>query len=282
MDKKNFVLSYYKNSAENFHIHMVSNSVEAKKPHTHDFFQIYYIMKGALLHYVENESSRLVQGDMFIIPPGAIHYIKPDADAVFYSFSFMPDFFDETAISNRIVSDFLKSIKPDKPKISISSKEFMQAESIMEQILKEFNEKPLGYIETIRSYATILITLLARNYLKTDKAALKPRFENKRQFVIHCINYIEHNFTDDISLEEIAKQSAMSKVGFCSLFSELTGHSFNKFLNICRIKKAIEYINKGYKISAVYGLCGYNDFSTFYRNFKKITGVSPKEYKNNL
>ena len=40
-----------------------------------------------------------------------------------------------------------------------------------------------------------------------------------------------------------------------------------------------ELIKKGYKITAIYGLCGYNDFSTFYRNFKKIMGVSPDIYK---
>ena len=47
--------------------------------------------------------------------------------------------------------------------------------------------------------------------------------------------------------------------------------------------KAEEYlIKKGYKITAIYGLCGYDDFTTFYRNFKKIIGVSPKEYKNKI
>ncbi|MBE6804709.1 MAG: hypothetical protein E7528_07425, partial [Ruminococcaceae bacterium] len=152
----------------------------------------------------------LMQGDMFIIPPKATHYISPNADAVFYSFSFMPDFIGDA--ENKLAANFLRSLQSDiRPKISISNKEFLYAESIMEHMLKEFTEKPLGYIDTIHSCAVILITILARNYFESDKAAIKPLFENNRQFVLHCINYIENNFSDRISLEEIAKQSAMSK-----------------------------------------------------------------------
>ena len=100
-----------------------------------------------------------------------------------------------------------------------------------------------------------------------------------KQFVLHCIDYIEKNYTDDLSLEEILEHSGVSRGNFCALFSELTGHTFNSYLNLCRIKKATEYINRGYKITSIYGLCGYNDFSTFFRNFKKVMGISPKEYQ---
>ncbi len=284
MDIKNFVLSYYKNSSPDFHIHKVEESVEAQKPHKHEYFQIYYITKGSLTHIVENKASCLSHGDMFILPPKTIHYIIPDKEAVFYSFSFMSDFLGEPTTANRIAINFLRSLKNDKSKeirskISSNSKDIFYLEGIMEHILKEFNEKPLGYDETIRSYTIILITMLARSYFDNNKDSLTDYFENNRLFVMHCVEYIENNFTDNISLEEMSKRCAMSKGNFCSLFYKLTGYSFNNYLNLCRIKKATEYINQGYKITAVYGLCGYNDFSTFYRNFKKIMGISPKQYK---
>lgn len=286
MDIKNFVLSYYKNSAEDFHIHRVENTFEARKPHTHAYFQIYYIMRGSLIHFVEDDSSRLTHGDMFIIPPEKAHYIAPEPDTVFYSFSFMPGFLGESAPSNRLAASFLRSLQSDtnqsiRPKVSVEPEEIFYVENIMEHILKEFEQKPLGYNETVRSYALLLVTMLARSYFETHSDALPDHFETSRQFVMHCIEYIENNFTDKISLEEISKRSAMSKSSFCKMFQSMTGHSFNNYLNICRIRKAAEYIKQGYKITAVYGICGYNDFSTFYRNFKNIMGVSPQEYKQN-
>ncbi len=92
---------------------------------------------------------------------------------------------------------------------------------------------------------------------------------------------MKENFEKEISLDSMVRLSAMSKSNFCSIFYSVTGKTFNHYLNTIRIHKAAEYIKAGYKITAIYGLCGYNDFSTFYRNFKKIMGISPKEYAIN-
>ncbi|MBQ2696025.1 MAG: helix-turn-helix transcriptional regulator [Clostridia bacterium] len=282
MNVKNFVLSYYNNAAENFHIQKVEKAYEAKKPHTHEYFQIYYIAKGCLTHFIGNKSSKLRQSDMFIIPPGVMHYILPEPSTVFYSFSFMPEFLGEGNPNNKLVTLFLRSLLTKKnilPKVSIDSDDIFHIESIMERMLNEFCCKKFCRNEIIHSYAVLLVAELARNYF--EKNTLPEYFDNSKEFVLHCIEYIENNFTDHITLDDISKRSAMSKNSFCSLFYKLTGHSFNSYLNLCRIKKATEYIKDGYKITAIYGLCGYTDFSTFYRNFKKIMGVSPKEYKNN-
>lgn len=288
MDIKNFVLTYYKNAADGFHIHRVEKSTEAQKPHTHMYFQIYYVIKGTLTHFVSGESSHLSRGDMSIIPPGTVHYINPEQDTVFYSFSFMPDSLGEPGQHNRLAINFLRSLQSDtdnyqiRPKITLPSDEIFYVEGIMEHILKEFTEKPFGHGETIRSYAILLITMFARSYFEARPGDMTSHFEDNRQFVLHCIQYIDHNFADKLSLEEIAKRSAMSKSCFCKLFYQITGHSFNNYLNMCRIKQATVYIRQGYKITGVYGLCGYSDFSTFYRNFRKFMGISPQTYKEQL
>lgn len=279
MDVKNFVLSYYKDSDENFHIQKVTDTVEAKKPHTHDYFQIYYVAKGSIVHFVEGESSNLNQGDMFIIPPHTAHYISTAEGSVFYSFSFMPTFMGG---HNKLVQSFLTSLKGNGrilPKVSADAKDVFFTETVMERMTEEFTSRPIGYADTVRAYAVMLITVLARNYF--EKSNVSDYFENSKQYVLHCIRYVEENCAEPITLDGMARRSAMSRGTFCTLFKSLTGHSFNSYLNLCRIKKAAEYIKSGYKITAVYGLCGYNDFSTFYRNFKKIMRVSPKDYAKN-
>ncbi len=284
MDIKNFILSYYKDSTDGFYIHRVEKTVEARKPHTHEYFQIYYIIKGRLEHFVENESSFMTHGDMFIIPPGVKHYIAPDDDTVFYAFSFMPDFFGDMNTSNRMALNFLRELQAEKntsvrPKFSVASDEIFFVESTIEHMFKEFTKKEFGFGETIRAYALFLITLIARSYFEKGGENISAHFENNKEYVLYCVRYIEENFAEKISLEEIAKRSAMSRSSFCKLFSDITGYSFNNYLNMCRIKKSVEYIKAGYKITAIYGLCGYNDFSTFFRNFKKFMGISPQDYR---
>lgn len=287
MNIKNFVLPYYENSTENFHIQKLDKVTEAQNPHTHEYFQIYFISKGTLEHYIENESAHLNQGDMFIIPPGITHYISPSPNTVFYSLSFTEDLLGEQVANNKLSKNFLrllqsKEIKHIKPKISINTNDIFYIESIMAQILKEFETKPFAYTDTVQIYTLLLVTMLAREYFSKTPHDVTYHFENNKQFILHCVDYIENNFTDKITLDEISKKSAMSKSNFCALFLKITGHSFNDYLNMCRIKASISYIKKGYKITAIYGLCGYNDFSTFNRNFNKIMGMSPRKYKSQL
>ncbi len=286
MNIKNFVLSYYKNASDGMHIHRLEQVTEAVKPHTHIYFQIYYVFRGNLTHYVGDISSHLSRGDMFIVPPGITHYIAMEADTVFYSFSFMPDIFGMANDNNRLALNFLHALESGdyesiRPKITVPGEEILYVENIMERLLKEFTLKPMGYGEVMRSYAILLITMFARIYIQA-LPDMAPGFENNRQSILHCIQFVNNNFGEKLSLEEIARYSAMSKSSFCKLFLEMTGHPFHQYVNLCRIRQATEYIGKGYQITGIYGLCGYNDFSTFYRNFKKIMGVSPKEYAKNL
>ena len=284
MDIKNFVLSDYKNSTENFHIQKVDMFTEAQKPHTHEYFQIYFVSKGSLEHHVENDSAHLNQGDMFIIPPGVTHYISMSPNTVFYSLSFMENLFSEQYINSKLAKNFLSSLRSKeteniKPKITINPEELFYIESIMTHTLKEFNTKPLGYYDTIQATTHLLVSMIAREYFSKTVLNISDHFENNKQLVLHCVEYIENNFAEKITLNEISKKSAMSKSNFCAMFLKITGYSFNDYLNACRIKAATSYIKKGYKITAIYGLCGYNDFSTFNRNFNKIIGMPPREYK---
>ena len=280
MDVKNFVLTYYKDVADGFHIQRIERPTEAKKLHSHSYFQIYYIEKGSLLHYLDGNESRLVAGDMFIIPPGVKHKISEEADTVFYSFSFELQSIDGVGF----YMDFLKGLMLEKSirsKITVPSDDVLKIENIIEEIFREFHNKKIASGEVIRSYAVVLITEFARIYYETQNIMPKAYTADNKEFILRCTDYMKENFEKEISLDSMIKLSAMSKSNFCSMFFGVTGKTFNHYLNSLRIHKATEYIRSGYKITAIYGLCGYNDFSTFYRNFKRIMGISPKQYAIN-
>ena len=277
LDHKHFVLEYYKNASEGIHIQKVHNSSEAKKVHAHEYFQIYYIEKGSLIHYVDDDSARLVVGDMFIIPPGVKHRISEDEETVFYSLSFMLDALPQ---NSSLAIDFLKNLQAKdyiRRKISLPADEVLKVEHIMAHIYKEFETKKIGYDEIVKAYIIVLASIFARIYYENSPDVLS--YEDGKKFILYCMDYIDGHYYQEMTLESIVRLYAMSRTKFCKIFSEISGYSFNKYLNLCRIRKAIEYIKNGYKISAIYGLCGYNDFSTFYRNFVKVTGVSPAQYK---
>lgn len=282
MDIKKFVLSYYKNATEDFHVTRITCPQEALKLHSHDYFQIYYVVSGKIIHHIEHNYAELCSGDVFILPPNLSHYIEMASEVVdFYSLSFMPEFVQRNTESNRMVADFLyylKTVQPDNihPKFSFGYEDTFFINLMFERILKEFQENKTGKNDMLKGNVMILLTLFARVYFEEQAEALTTQ-ENKR-LVIHCIEYIKTHFNEDITLSNIVHHCGMSKTCFCSLFNSMVGTSFKDYLNQYRINRAVDYLTCGEKLANVCSYCGYNDFSTFYRNFKKYMGVSPSEF----
>ena len=96
-------------------------------------------------------------------------------------------------------------------------------------------------------------------------------------------NYVITNYSRQISLSEICKNVNYSLSNVSVLFSKHVGMSFRDYLKRVRIKKACELLEKSAKsITEIANLVGYVDPAFFYRIFKEIMQVTPKEYRQNL
>ncbi len=94
------------------------------------------------------------------------------------------------------------------------------------------------------------------------------------------IEFMESNFNNPhITMEEIAKKSFISTVYFRKLFKKHYGISPIKYIINLRIEYAVNLMQTGYySLYEVAKLCGYNDYSYFSSEFKKIKGVSPSDF----
>jgi transcriptional regulator GlxA family with amidase domain len=93
--------------------------------------------------------------------------------------------------------------------------------------------------------------------------------------------YIEKKFKNDISVEQIARQVNMSKRNFIRRFKNATSLNPIEFIQAIKIEAAKKALEAGEtNIAAVTYSVGYNDLKTFRTVFKKITGLTPVEYRN--
>lgn len=93
-------------------------------------------------------------------------------------------------------------------------------------------------------------------------------------------NYIRENFSKPISLAKISKVAHMSPFSFSRFFKKNCGAGFVEYLNSVRMNKACHLLRETeYQISDISAGCGFNTISNFNKLFKKIEGMSPRNYR---
>lgn len=92
--------------------------------------------------------------------------------------------------------------------------------------------------------------------------------------------FIEANYDEDISLVQAARVAALGRCYFSSFFRKKVGINFRDWLAQVRVAKAMAmFEQQDYSVSEVAFAVGFGDLNTFTRAFKKVTNMTPSEYK---
>ncbi|MFD1907239.1 helix-turn-helix transcriptional regulator [Paenibacillus rhizoplanae] len=104
--------------------------------------------------------------------------------------------------------------------------------------------------------------------------------EDGRSIIEKVKRYIESNYHKDLSIEEVSEVADLSISHFCTLFKQISGYTFLEFVTHCRMENA-KYIlrSSNVKVYQVAPLVGYQDPRYFTQVFKKATGKTPTEYR---
>lgn len=161
--------------------------------------------------------------------------------------------------------------------------------TLMEKLLEcliyqQQNTCPPG-LSSAPSLTTAIIYLLAQCYYQQPQNTGElDRLANYNSTLLQCVAYIDQHFREPISLESLSKQFGLSRSSFCSVFPQYTGMPLQKYIAHKRIKETqiLMRTHPEKSVSQIATETGYRDDSTFYRNFLRITGVSPTKYKANL
>jgi AraC-like DNA-binding protein/CheY-like chemotaxis protein len=101
--------------------------------------------------------------------------------------------------------------------------------------------------------------------------------------LLRTVRYLNEHLTENIHLDKVAEEAGMSKYHFCRIFKKSLGMSPMQFLTISRIELAKVLLRKsGASITSVIYKVGFNDISGFNRQFKKLTGMTPTDFKESL
>ncbi|MCL2361291.1 MAG: response regulator [Defluviitaleaceae bacterium] len=175
------------------------------------------------------------------------------------------------------LSEAARKIKPNIIIVILSAhSEFEYARTAMRLNIFDYLLKPITHEGVTKCFAAIRDKLdIARNLHKTNQD------ENYRLNLIK--SYIDKHVGEDISLESMAALIAMNPAYFSRFFKRHQGMSFHDYLVARRMEKAIDLLqdprNKVFEICAK---VGYYGKQSFYKQFRKHTGLTPVQYRDRI
>lgn len=135
-------------------------------------------------------------------------------------------------------------------------------------------DPPLG-----KRYSLTTLEDSFNEFLTETSKVIASKMSDRQGAVNEALFYIENNYTQDISLNNIAKEVHLNPSYLSRKIKEYTNLGFSKYLLQLRMEKAIELLRQDYSIKEVAKAVGYNDYRQFSTQFKDYTGESPSRYR---
>lgn len=243
--------------------HTVDNS-DCPRPH----FCMGFLTSGQAEFFdcTEKTTITLNPGEIIFVPISS-RYISTWSGTPDISYISMHFSFDYPSVFSR-QSHFLiqKIVCPNVNK----------TKNIFSYVLSNHNKNESQMLSSLSCFFDILATILPD--LKTKNTSPdNPRIKL-------ATDYIEQNFTKNITIDALSKMCNMSSSRFFPAFKNTVGLTPIEYINNHRINHAISLLfnNSALSIENISESCGFESSSYFRRVFKKITGKSPREYKKSL
>jgi AraC-like DNA-binding protein len=254
--------------------------------HRHKEAQITWIQKGEGTLIAGNNMHDYRSGDIFLIGANLPHVFKsnpeyfiPGSDKSIKAFTL---FFNPDGVLAALFN--LPEMKSFKIFLQQHQQGFKIPENYFEQVSNLMSlAKGTSGPDQIMYFLNLLKSLLNINTKLEPLSSygdLPSITENEGIRIGNIYNFIMQNYSEDITLEDVAKKAYMTSESFCRYFKKHTGHTFISFLNEIRINEACKKLtaHKFESISTVAYSCGFKSITNFNRVFKFVTGTSPREY----
>lgn len=251
------------------------------REHWHEHLQIFYIVSGQGYISCAARSYNVFPEDIIIVNSREIHYLESrDNDFKFYLIRIdLPFLF-----SNQIDLCQTKYLAPLSENLILFNnlvRNNSDITSCIDVIIHEYYSQEIGYELAIKSSLYSLMVLLMRNCI--DKFVTPKQLTHKINTTkrFHKIfDYIETNYSHEMSSSDLAEIAHISPYYFCRIFKQVTGRTPTEYINEIRLRKSIELLKTdSMSITEIAMNCGFNDINYFSRVFKKRYGISPSKFQ---
>ena len=238
--------------------------------HWHRSIELIYTNQSDGYLILNGHKEYLPKETFYVINSKEIHYLEETNPMEFY-----------TGYAIQISYTFLKENWPrfDEYYFKVEDEDKAIVVSMIDMIIKLYFMKTDTNKETIIYLLKGLIEYLI-HHCSIPKIG---KIEIKNEKLINILDYLENNYNQELDYKAIAEQFKISYGYFAKLFKENLNMSASQYISEVRMEKAmIDIATTNQTITDIAYKHGFPTSSTFIKEFKKLKGVSPKQYRKML
>lgn len=250
--------------------------------HTHEGVEVYFFIQGNANYVVGDDIYELSPGDMLLFKGSIMHRVNPSQETPYLRsyVNFMPSYLEDAAppeLAAKLLSLF---DSPSGLLIRWLPDEWESVKNSFRSMQQEREKETFGYELMLKTH---LLQLLIRIYRKSKRLADLPPYQqisHSQATVRRILQFLNQSYTQNLNLDEIAKELHINKYYMCHCFKEVTGYTINTYLMSKRVEEAKKLLlDSDEPIGAISEQLGFNSPVQFSRTFKQYVGASPQQFR---
>ena len=225
--------------------------------HMHYCYELILVDEGEMIVTVNDVEYTLREGDAVMVFPSQIHSMETPHKSSHTLFIFSPDLVSaftkmiggKIPVDHRFVlSPVCRAMADETPQ----GADILQVKGFLYSVFAEFHK--------------------SASYMEADT--------DSRTLLFRIFRFIQKNYNGECSLEELSQSTGYDYSYLSRYFKRLAGISFNEYVNKVRISHACYLLtNDNMSIFELSEECGFKSLRSLNRNFLKVVGVTPTEYR---
>ena len=257
----------YLNSDFKF-FHLKDNTRKDFPFHYHDFNKILLFLQGDVTYTIEGKSYELQPFDLVLVRAGELHRPVIHSESayeriiLYLSPEFIAQYSGESYASAHVLR--IPYFKGSTLYHTIKA-------------LENSYEHPEEYAQELSQRLLFLQFMIHLNRVAISDNLEFLETSTSNTKILECLDYINTHLQEKLTADVLADRFFVSKYYLMHSFKEETGRSMGSYITTKRLLLARQYISGGMPSTQACYECGFHNYSTFYRAWKKLFGTSPKQ-----
>ena len=235
--------------------------------HWHESMEILYVTGGNGRILCGLDMVEVQDGDIVVVNSNDLHYVEPLGQGIQYYY-LIPDM--------SITDDFGLDLRSVQFRHRLRSDE--QAVRLYRELILELEGRQLGYKAAAKAAILRMLIYFARNALAEPSVDSEGGESGQIRLVKDTLQYIQREYREPISVDELCAHAGFSKYYFCRTFKRVVGMTVVEYIHLFRCQKAQRLLQTGrYSIAEAAEAAGFHTISYFYRIYKRYMNRLPAQ-----